>query len=518
MKQFFKSMTSGKYYLYLLSVVIIMICELFIRSQYGLRMSGMLHGFLLVALISYTIQFSKYKSISILAIIYLLFSYSSQVINMSIYGYWMPPISMILMLEKATEVFTSASDSMGSLLVSLPIVTIISFLALLLFKKRNPSKYFVIDVLFVVLIAFQPIKIMLRPDVMLGENLSSRYYAIKAAYYANSYLLGRTIIDEVTGKSYYDEYKADKPEVKKNKVKTLVFIQGESLTSHNMGVFGYQRNNTPWIESISKEGALVKKGYSAATFTDVTLPSIFNMIATPNGEKQISSRKTNLFRMAKDNGYQTSFFSAHAIDGMDLINKVGLEYIDHYTTASDLGNDNFTSALDKELIDYIETIDFSKDNFIVLHQIGSHAPYTKRVPSDFKPYGTGNYLDDYDNSVLYTDEFLQEVFDLIKSKTNNDFTFVFTSDHGQSVTDKTMGHGSLNQINDYTVPFVFYSSDSSVKSNYVESFSHCKMMFHQQLAVFLGQSLGYKVAAPGCKKGIVNGSRLNGSAGFKKIS
>src|SRR5699024_7321367 len=102
---------------------------------------------------------------------------------------------------------------------------------------------------------------------------------------------------------------------------------------------------------------------------------------------------------------------------------------------------------------YLDGIDFKKSNLIILHQRGSHSPYTQRVPEDFKPFGTGNYQNDYDNTVLYTDLFLKKTINKLDHLLLDDnWVFIFTSDHGQTVTPKTMGHGSLNIESNYIVP------------------------------------------------------------------
>jgi lipid A ethanolaminephosphotransferase len=92
------------------------------------------------------------------------------------------------------------------------------------------------------------------------------------------------------------------------------------------------------------------------------------------------------------------------------------------------------------------------DLLIVLHQMGNHGPaYYKRYPPEFKAFApvcgdsqlencsTEEINNAYDNAILYTDYFLDQVIQLLK---NNDRRFntslIYLSDHGES-----LGEGGL---------------------------------------------------------------------------
>lgn len=504
----------------LISILAVFSAELIFREIYELRFDKISDSLIFISAFIISIRFIKFKATAILVLSYVIATYASQMINMAIYGYWMPPISIILAFEKAGEALRSGQDSLISLIPTLVIILFIS--AVLIFNRFKKSKKTTVysDIVIITLLLIQPIKIYSSPYSTLGENPNSRYSAIKAGYYANSYLIGRIIPDIILGRDYYKAYKAESPETSRtDKIKNIILVMGESLNTTNLSVFGYERETTPWLNEVNeKRQGVIKETYSNGVFTDITLPSFFNMIPTPNGDQQIASRKTNLFKMAKGNGYKTYFHSAQDNDGMSLMNKVGLEFIDEYTSSSALGYNNYTAAYDNELIDFLNDIDFSKSNFVVLHQIGSHSPYSKRVPDNFKPFGTENYRNDYDNTVLFTDNLLKNTMSKLKKIIPDDnWVFIFTSDHGQTVTDKTMGHGSLKLKSNYVVPGLIISDNKEIKKSYNEVFSECETIFHHQISTYIGRSLGFHVVIPDCNKGIVNGSRMNGSAGYLTI-
>lgn len=381
-------------------VFIIFIAEVFFRHLHNLRYDKIFDSLIFIGFFVVALHHIKSKITASVVLFYIVFSYASQMINMAIYGYWLPPMNIVLMIEKFGETFRSGQDSFASAVPSLIVVTLVSFVFILVRLRKSHRRSYFFDLAVLLLLIVQPLKILSSPLTTQGENPDSRYSAIKAGYYANGYLLGRILPNMITKKEHYPEYKAEEPpKLIPNKVNNIILVVGESLSVNNMSVFDYERKTTPWL-NIQKEAheSIIKKTYSSGVFTDITLPSFFNMIPTPNGDRQISSRNTNLFRMAKENGYNTHFYSAQNKDGMALINKVGLEYIDKHTFSTELGYDNYTSAYDIEIIKYLDNINWAESNFIVLHQVGSHSPYSQRVPNNFKPFGTGNYQNDYDNT------------------------------------------------------------------------------------------------------------------------
>lgn len=505
----------------LFSVLLIFAAEVVFRYMHDLRYDKIADSILFISIFIISLHFIKYKLTAAIVIFYIILSYASQMVSMAIYGYWLPPINFLLVFEKAGEAFRSSQDSLVILLPTLTIITFTSIIFVLNRYRRSEKPTVYADIIIVTLLIIQPIKLYLSPNSTQGDTPSNRYSAIKAGYYANSYLLGRILPDLITNKEYYQSYNADKPlSSDLKRIENIILVMGESLNSDNLSVFGYNRNTTPWLKKMREENkGIIKKTFSNGVFTDITLPSFFNMIPTPNGDQQIASRNTNLFRMAKEHNYETHFYSAQDNDGMTLINKVGLEYIDNYTSSSTLGYDNYTAAYDDELVNFLDSIDFSKSNFIVLHQIGSHSPYSNRVPNYFKPFGTGNYQNDYDNTVLFTDHFLEKTMHKLDSSILNDnWVLIFTSDHGQTVTKKTMGHGSLNIESNYLVPGFIIAKEKSIDENYRKIFENCEKIFHHQLSTYIGRSLGFDVIIPSCKQGIVNGSRMNGSAGYLDIA
>jgi glucan phosphoethanolaminetransferase (alkaline phosphatase superfamily) len=122
----------------------------------------------------------------------------------------------------------------------------------------------------------------------------------------------------------------------------------------------------------------------------------------------------------------------------------------------------------------------SSDIFIVLHTLGSHWDYRVRVPAGKDIFPVKNFdifnhsladkqslINAYDNTIAYTDEFLDSVIATLKT-TSDEACLLFVSDHGECLMDT----GGYNILHDFEpsyysiqVPLFFWFSDAFVKAD-----------------------------------------------------
>jgi glucan phosphoethanolaminetransferase (alkaline phosphatase superfamily) len=103
---------------------------------------------------------------------------------------------------------------------------------------------------------------------------------------------------------------------------------------------------------------------SGATNTDVAVPLLLNGGESP----QKINLEHNLFSLAKQNGYNTSFITTQ--------NEKSLKYIEPYLNKNYI--DNFKilgSRDDKDLVTHLQKISLEENNLIVLQMQGEHSPY-----------------------------------------------------------------------------------------------------------------------------------------------
>ena len=124
-------------------------------------------------------------------------------------------------------------------------------------------------------------------------------------------------------------------------------------------------------------------------------------------------------------------------------------------------------------------------------------------------------MDKYDSTIHKTDQMIQTVFQQLQKQPENNWLFVYTSDHGQYVHKDTFNQGTVHP-DSYIVPLVLYSPDAAVQQSANQAFAPCEIAFHQQLSTFLIHTLGYDMrfqAAPSS----VTGNLITGDAGSLKI-
>jgi glucan phosphoethanolaminetransferase (alkaline phosphatase superfamily) len=294
----------------------------------------------------------------------------------------------------------------------------------------------------------------------------------------------------------------DPPQAEESDIdRNIIFVIGESVRYHNMSLFGYERKTTPFFDAQKKDpGFHFRKTVASGVSTDVSIPYLINALTGPDQIGNMLSRQWCLFRMAKEMGMKTYFFSTQNADSMEhIINYICPDNIDVLKTMDRIGNTGpLPGSDDHSLIAQLRTVDFTRSNFIVLHQRGSHDPYGKRSPQAFKTFaGTspgprGYAVDDYDDSILYGDHFFRALFDFLEKETKGPAYVIFTSDHGQGFGEiGRYGHSFFHEAV-YGVPFVFKAlrGEATILEN-VSAFP--EIIRHYDIAVLIARLLGYSI-------------------------
>ena len=303
---------------------------------------------------------------------------------------------------------------------------------------------------------------------------------------------------------------ASKPVINEVQPKrTIVLIMGETLRAQQLSILGYQENNTtPLLAKI--EGLYSTSIFSAGTMTKTSVSALVNRMEFPGVTTQIANQDNCLFRLAKENGFKTSFYSAQNNSQMKILETViCLKYIDDYRDRDDYAKGS--SIHDDVLMDQLPDIDFNENNLIVLHQRGSHTPYNYQYPPSFKAFDS-----EYDNTVLYTDFLLNKLINTFESTQNNELHFIFTSDHGELLGEHgRQGHGwFFEEV--YKVPFLY--KEHNVDNSRYDAAK--KVLSHYDVSNFITSLLGYdvEIGGEGTREIYVNGSDIDALAGHLKLT
>lgn len=253
-----------------------------------------------------------------------------------------------------------------------------------------------------------------------------------------------------------------------NNSKTVVILViGESARAQNFSLYGYAKDTNPYLEKDDVLAFNVTK--SCATYTTAGVACILAARDNSSTEENLPSYLT---RLGADTIWRTNNWGESNIN------------VAEFKTVGDLVKDCEPAScnLDENLLIGLQQRIQSSDKqkiFIVLHTKGSHGPsyYSRYSPraEKFTPVCRNDevskctqdeFINAYDNTIVYTDYFLHETIDLLKSLENTQSMLVYISDHGESLGE---GGKYLHGIPyifapEYqtTVPFIIWRSDSLI--------------------------------------------------------
>ncbi len=222
-----------------------------------------------------------------------------------------------------------------------------------------------------------------------------------------------------------------------------VMIIDETVRADNMGIYGYERNTTPRLSAMGGQLAVYRDALTMSNTTHKSVPTLLTAVASEQWDSLYTQK--GIFTVFNEAGYKTSFYSNQ---------RRNHSFIDH------LGGEaqETVFAMDKVRLGGVQTDDVLLDLltrrlsqyageklFVVLHCYGSHFRYDDRYPKGsgtFKPdvihsakrENRPNLINAYDNTIVYTDNFLWRVTELLDSL-HVPAALFYTSDHGEDIYD-----------------------------------------------------------------------------------
>jgi len=228
----------------------------------------------------------------------------------------------------------------------------------------------------------------------------------------------------------------------------VIIVVGETARADRFSLNGYERITNPLLQQ--QNIVSFTNATSCGTLTAISVPCMFAVAPAKAFDVGNAKNTENLLDVLKHAGVNVLWRD----------NNSSSKGVADRVTYQDFRTPNNNPVCDVEcrdigmlagLQDYVDA-QASGDIFIVLHQMGNHGPaYYKRYPENFErftPACQTNELAEcsieeinnaYDNAILYTDYFLNEVIEFLK--TNDDrfeTAMLYISDHGES-----LGEGGL---------------------------------------------------------------------------
>jgi glucan phosphoethanolaminetransferase (alkaline phosphatase superfamily) len=242
-----------------------------------------------------------------------------------------------------------------------------------------------------------------------------------------------------------------------------VWVIGESSRPQNWSLFGYARDTTPRLRATPGVVGFPDM-LTTAPHTSVAVPSMLSLRPITNWPGILAEH--SIVEAFNEVGFKTYWLSAQAADSWaGLIPQIATE-------ATRVRY--FTSGYDGAMLDEFQQIladaKPGEKLFIVLHTKGSHFEYSRRYPAEFVRFSGGKtrrerLVDEYDNSVLYTDWFLAETIDSLEQRKGRS-ALIYASDHGENLLDderQLLGH-ALGTAYDLPTAALIWVSDELARS------------------------------------------------------
>jgi glucan phosphoethanolaminetransferase (alkaline phosphatase superfamily) len=233
-----------------------------------------------------------------------------------------------------------------------------------------------------------------------------------------------------------------------------ILIVGESSRRDSWSAYGYSRPTTPFMAVLKGEAIFFDHAVTDSNATVCAVPMLLTGIGPEAYE--VGAIRGNLVDLAKEAGYFTSWL---VNQDANISYLVGMNADQATYPHSTLETTTRVLRPDGTLLSGLQRqLERGGPLFIGLHVDGSHWAYFDRYPRSFEKFGSGagltfasfygahadhRMLDSYDNSILYTDWFLQQVIEQAR-KLKVPATVTYLSDHGESLyaLDGRTGHGA----------------------------------------------------------------------------
>lgn len=247
-----------------------------------------------------------------------------------------------------------------------------------------------------------------------------------------------------------------------------VLVIGETSRADNWQLNGYGRPTTPRLAA--RDGLVsYPRTLSESNTTHKSVPLMMSHLGSKHFNDSIYCVRS-IIDAFSEAGFTTAWLSNQRRNGA-LIDFFGSR-ADTVRFITDDGADHY----DMELCPLLrQVLDSGAPRvFAVLHTYGSHFNYRGRYPADCAVYGSGgNYeasaenrdelIDEYDNTILYTDRLLDSVI-TIASSCGRRAAVVYASDHGEDIFDDSRGrflHASPTPtFRQLHVPMLIWMSDA----------------------------------------------------------
>ena len=295
-------------------------------------------------------------------------------------------------------------------------------------------------------------------------------------------------------KAYHDEKFASlvvnpsKPAF--SKPSTIIMVIGESASAYYMSAYSDAKNdNSPWLRSLRGNDNFIIFNH-AYTSKCQTVPALERALTEKNqyNDKEFNQCVT-VIDIAKKSGYETYWFSNQGyISDADTPITMVAKTADHAEWLSEDKALKGKYQYDGDLLNCLKKVDPTKNNFVVLHFMGSHEDCINRYPQSFAKFSEPGKFDmvlNYDDSLAYTDYILSEVFKYAAENLNLQAMLYFSDHGGDPYRKRNPDNTGFKMLQ---IPMFIYVSDE-----YKQLFAESVAVFKEHRNAYFTNDLTYEL-------------------------
>lgn len=256
-----------------------------------------------------------------------------------------------------------------------------------------------------------------------------------------------------------------------------ILVIGESNTRSHMSLYGYYRLTNPLLSQINNELLVFKDVISPHANTILSLQNALTLGNYENPDKRFAG---TIFQLFNKIGFTTYWISNQQPIG---IHETGITKLTKSCSKRFFTNtrsNRSESTFDSRVLNVLKKVLNEPGNkkFICIQLLGSHVDYKNRYPeyfnkftdntrSKFKSKIALQTINEYDNSILYTDYILRQIIEIVRSKHNQSYV-LYLSDHGEDVfetSDKAFHAEGIKSKFMYDIPFILWRSKIFIQNN-----------------------------------------------------
>ncbi len=265
----------------------------------------------------------------------------------------------------------------------------------------------------------------------------------------------------------------------------VILLVVDALRADHVGAYGYDRNTTPFIDSLIADGKAVKVDNGFSTCSE-SICSIVSLLSA-RYRSEFSHSNINLNAVLKANGYEVLFLLSadHSWSGL---NTYYPPYDYYFDGKSESTGKKYDLTDDRAVIDELKRVkEHESPTFMYLHLMSAHLSSARKGEFiKYRPYEKADNwyyklpfvnagdtstrqlkINRYDNGVVEADYRVREIFSILTEKGYLDDAVVWiVSDHGEAFDEHGhYGHGKGLYQEELSIPMVIVDSSLEFYKN-----------------------------------------------------